>query len=206
MGYLEKQGNEYALTVKPLAISRALLSSKSILSILAEKVRCLSAKIDRPCSVVSLNGAEILFLCRDPSRRVYASQLALGDQLPAHASSGGKVLLSAMDDEAILAWFARYEPQPLNQRTIAGPQVMLREVAQIRARGYAISNGELEEGLVSLGVPVRDHFDKTRLALVVSQFTNLGSTEDFVKEVLSHAQNTADDISMTYADYLRHNA
>lgn len=206
MGYLERKGKDYVLTGRPLAISRAYLTTNSILSILAEKVRCLAAKIDRPCSVVSMNGPDIMFLCRDPSRRVYASQLALGDRLPAHASSGGKLFLSLMENGEILEWYDRYKPQSHGSRTITDAQAMLPEVARIRKQGYAISDCELEEGLVSVGLPVRDHCNRIRLALVVSQFANLGSAETFLKMVLGPAQEAAEDISLTYADYLRHNA
>ncbi len=207
MGYLEKTGTgDYALTAKSLGISRAFLSGNSILSMLAEQVRQLAAEIDCPCSIVSLSGPEVMFLCRAPSRRVYASQLALGDRLPAHASAGGKLLLATKTDDDLRAWCARHAPQPLASRTITEPEAMLEDAARTRARGYATTDGELEDGLVSLGLPVRDHQGAIRLALVVSQFANRMSGKAFVGKFLAPTRAAAERISATYADYLRHNA
>lgn len=206
LGYLERRGNDYALTGKALAISRSFLSDNSIVPTLAEKVRELAAQIDRPCSVVALNGPDIMFLCRDPSRRIYASQLSLGNRLPAHASAGGKLLLSLKADEDLLAWFDRYAPKGLGPRTITEPQAMLEEVARIRNQGFSISDCELEEGMISLGLPLQDHHGQTRLALVISQLSVQGTAREFEKRVMAPARLMADEISKIYADYLRHNA
>lgn len=207
MGYLNRNSHgAYALTAKSLGISRAFLSGNSILSMLAERVRQLSAEIDCPCSIVSLSGPEVMFLCRDPSRRVYASQLALGDRLPAHASAGGKLLLAVKSDEELQAWFARYTPQKITSKTITDPKAMQDEALQIRAQEYATSDGELEDGLVSIGLPVRDHLGAIRLSLVVSQFSNRMTSDAFVRKFLKKTRAAANEVSATYADYLRHNA
>lgn len=207
MGYLERTGaGAYVLTAKSLGISRAFLSGNSILSMLAEKVRQLAAEIDCPCSIVSLSGPEVMFLCRDPSRRVYASQLALGDRLPAHASAGGKLLLAVKSDAELAAWISRYAPRKIAPKTITDADEMLAEAARIRAQDYACSDGELEEGLVSIGLPVRDHLGVIRLSLVVSQFATRMTSEAFLAKVLASTRAAAEQISATYADYLRHNA
>jgi IclR family pca regulon transcriptional regulator len=69
-----------------------------------------------------------------------------------------------------------------------------------------VSTFELEEGMISLGLPISDHFGQTRLALVISQFSRLDTADTFVKAILEPASEAAKDISETYADYLRHNA
>lgn len=207
MGYLDRTGSgTYVLTAKSLGISRAFLSGNSILSMLAEQVRQLAAEIDCPCSIVSLNGSEVMFLCRDPSRRVYASQLALGDRLPAHASAGGKLLLAMKSDADLSAWFARHDPQKVASRTITDADTMLAQAAQIRAQDYASTDCELDDGLVSIGLPVRDHHGTTRLSLVVSQFAHRMTRADFVENYLAPTRAAAERISATYAEYLRHNA
>lgn len=207
MGYLDRTSSgTYVLTAKSLGVSRAFLTNNSILSMLSEKVRQLAAEIDCPCSIVSLNGADVMFLCRDPSRRVYASQLALGDRLPAHASAGGKLLLAMKSNDDLLAWFERYDPQKIASRTITDPSMMLAEAECIRAQDHASSDCELEDGLVSIGLPVRDHNGTIRLSLIVSQFANRMTRAAFVNQYLAFARAAADEISSTYADYLRHNA
>ncbi|MHA3980862.1 IclR family transcriptional regulator domain-containing protein [Halovulum sp. GXIMD14794] len=206
MGYLDRTNEGYQLTARCLAISRSFLAGNSILSMLADKVRRLATQIDCPCSIVSLSGPDVMFLCRDPSRRVYASQLALGDRLPAHASAGGKLLLATLEDAAIRDWFAAHSPGQVASRTITDPDTMLADAAEIRMRGYAVSEGELEDSLVSLAVPVRDHAGAIKLALIISQFSTRMTADEVAAHYLEPVLAAAEDISQTYADFLRHNA
>lgn len=205
MGYLESNGGDYALTEKPLAISRSLMPGNSILSILNARVRSLAAKVDCSCSVVCLDGPDVMILSRDASRGDNVARRVLGDRLPAHASSGGKILISAFSDSDIVSWFKQHRPQSLCSRTITNSIVMLKSAAQFREQGYAVSNGELEDGMVSLGLPIHDHLGQIRLALVISQRSEFDRVDAFVDGVLNPACEAAKNISEAYADYTRLN-
>jgi DNA-binding IclR family transcriptional regulator len=72
----------------------------------------------------------------------------VGQRSPLHASSDGKVLL---------AWAADGAPRtlaPLTPRTITARDALAAEVAAVRERGWATVEGELEEGLNGVAVPV----------------------------------------------------
>lgn len=204
LGYLRQVAPGYRLTSRCLTISRAFLDGSTILQVLARAVCKVSADLSCPCSIVSLSGPDVLFLCRDPSRRVYAAQLALGDRLPAHSSSGGKLLLAQKGDRDLAMWFARYAPAKLTDRTIGTLAGLQAEAAVIRACDYATADGELEEGLVSLAVPIKDHLGHAGLALVISKFTKNMSQVDFIADHLPQAQDAAANISRAYGDYLVH--
>ncbi len=61
------------------------------------------------------------------------------------------------DQRAILHRIAieRFTPN-----TLVDPELLLADLALTRARGYAISNGEHVEGVVSVAAPVFDHTGK----------------------------------------------
>lgn len=74
----------------------------------------------------------------------------VGMDVPAHCSAQGKVLYA----------FGALSPpdEPLEPRTpnsIVEPAALERELRAVRQRGYAVSNEELEPGLVSISAPVR---------------------------------------------------
>lgn len=48
-----------------------------------------------------LEQLEILFVCRDATRRIYTSRLGVGDRLPAHCSASGKILLAQLSEEEL---------------------------------------------------------------------------------------------------------
>ncbi|MFW0795899.1 IclR family transcriptional regulator [Gordonia sp. CPCC 205515] len=89
-------------------------------------------------------------------RRVGMSVTDLpGQRWPLHASATGKLLLSELaDDELIDATSGRLEA--LTERTITNYVDLRNELQTTRERGWAITDEELEEGIFSVAVPIRD--------------------------------------------------
>jgi DNA-binding IclR family transcriptional regulator len=82
----------------------------------------------------------------------------LGRRFPLHASSSGKLLLASFD----AARLERHLVAPLAQvapSTITSARALRRELAKVRAQGFASTLDELEEGLagVSVGVVGETH-------------------------------------------------
>lgn len=77
-----------------------------------------------------------------------------GQRLPAHAVSTGKVLLAHQTS----AWQRQHlgsERLPaFTAHTVVDPERLLAELHQVRAQGYAISLGELEDGVAGVAAPV----------------------------------------------------
>ena len=87
----------------------------------------------------------------------------VGVDVPAHCSAMGKVMY---------AYGALTLPEgPLERRTdetVTDVDVLRRELATIRRRGYAQTRGELEEGLTGIAAPVRFSDGSTRAAIGIS--------------------------------------
>jgi IclR family transcriptional regulator, acetate operon repressor len=73
----------------------------------------------------------------------------VGRPVPLHASGLGKVLLAYG-----AAKLPRGELQKCTERTITGEEALRCELAAIRARGYAVTDEELEAGLIAFAAPV----------------------------------------------------
>lgn len=89
------------------------------------------------------------------SRYLNASHLYVGGNYPAHASATGKLLLAQLSDDKIIATL----PEKLEShttRTITSRTALLKEIREIRKKGYAVIDEELEEGLFAAAYPVRD--------------------------------------------------
>jgi DNA-binding IclR family transcriptional regulator len=79
----------------------------------------------------------------------------LGRHFPLYASSAGKVLIATWGDDAVEA-FIRGPFEQLTPRTITDPAVFRREIERVREDDCALVIDELEMGLASVSVPVRD--------------------------------------------------
>jgi IclR family pca regulon transcriptional regulator len=76
--------------------------------------------------------------------------------MPAYVMTSGRVLLSGKTDEEIVAALAKMDLKPLTQKTRTDAEDLLNLIADIRQAGFAAIDSELEEGLLSLAVPIRD--------------------------------------------------
>ena len=88
--------------------------------------------------------------------RSLSSTIHVGSRLPAHATAIGKTLLAAKSDAWIREWLAANDLKSYTKHTLAETRVFLGEIAQIRDRGFAISNQEFEFGIRSVAAPIRN--------------------------------------------------
>jgi DNA-binding IclR family transcriptional regulator len=93
----------------------------------------------------------------------------VGQHIPLHATSNGKVLLSGLEDGRlgeVLGQLERYTP-----RTITRRSALRAELAQVRERGYALAVDELEEGLAAAAAPIRNVHDDVVASMSISGST-----------------------------------
>lgn len=112
-----------------------------------------------------------------------------------HATALGKVLISEMDDEQILALIAEGGSlQKYTDNTITNPDFLLREIAKVRKQGYAVDNQEYGIGLYCMARPVRDYTRRIIAAVSVSA-PYVRVTDEFCKNVLDALSDCCAKIS-----------
>ncbi len=101
------------------------------------------------------------------SRLLAPSHQYVGRSFPLHASATGKVLL-AEQDTAALAAALPLELEALTENTVTSRPVLLEQLQEIKKAGFAVLDGELEEGLYVIAVPVRNGSGEVVASLSVS--------------------------------------
>lgn len=80
-------------------------------------------------------------------------------EVPLHATSTGKAFLAWLPTEEVLGLLD--EPLPrFTDTTVTDPEVLLAELIEIRARGYAVCAGELEPALYGVSAPILNTDDR----------------------------------------------
>jgi IclR family acetate operon transcriptional repressor len=142
-------------------------------------------------SVVAPDGRlDLVYQVDGPQHLVPRSWV--GQRFPLHASSSGKVLVSTFDDDR-LERFLR-EPLPaLTPHTITTRRGLREELERIRARGYASTVDELEEGLAGVSVGI---FGDSRQLVGVINLTGLSQRFDEAarERAVEHMRDAVDDI------------
>ncbi|MET9893637.1 IclR family transcriptional regulator C-terminal domain-containing protein [Streptomyces sp. NPDC006465] len=80
---------------------------------------------------------------------------------------------------------------PLTPRTITDPERFRAELDRVRKAGYAMVEEELEQGLRSIAVPVRDRGGRVVAALNVAMHSSRRTAEECVRDVLPELHATA---------------
>lgn len=116
----------------------------------------LAARTGETATLEILVGLDTLILDEVKGSHLVGSAPEIGTRWPAHATSTGKVLLAAAEDEHVrLPRRRRFER--LTPRTIASAARLARELEVVRRRGYSVARGEAERGFTAIGAAIRNH-------------------------------------------------
>jgi Transcriptional regulator len=85
--------------------------------------------------------------------------LNLLENAPVHCTSIGKAILAYQPD-AILQRVIDAGLQRFTDATITSGEDLRRELEQVRAKGYAVDDGEHQPGMRCVGAPIRDQFGR----------------------------------------------
>jgi IclR family pca regulon transcriptional regulator len=168
LGYVTNNGHIWSLLPKVLTLGHAYLSSTPMAEAAQPILDRLSDQLDEACSMATLEGEEILYVARSSiPLRLVSVNLSIGSRLPAYCTAMGQILLAGLDDSALQEYLANVSLQVRTSRTLRTVEALHEVLMETRERGWVISDQELELGLRSLAVPLRDPAGQVVAALNV---------------------------------------
>ena len=176
LGYVRTDGRDFELTAKVLELGYAYLSALSLPEIAAPHLRRLSETVGESTSVAVLDGPDIVYVARVQARHIMNVAISVGTRFPAHATSMGRVLLSELPDDQVRARCEAALAHPPARRTVTTLDGLRHRLAEVRRSGWADVDQELEAGLRSVAVPIRDARGQITAAVNVSM--RVGATEE----------------------------
>ena len=184
LGYATHDGKSFALTVRILALGHGYLAATPLPEQLRPFLERLAQATQESCSCSVLDDTEIVYIARASQRRVMSIGLGVGSHLPAYCASMGRVLLAALPDDQVRAVLARTDIRPLTPKTLTAIPALMQEIGRVRQQGFAIIDEELEIGLRSLAVPIRNGSGRVVAALNTGVQTGRVSVDRLREEML----------------------
>jgi len=194
LGYMHNNGGRFSLRPKILELGYAYLSSLTLPEVAMPHLEELVEQVRESSSVSELDGEEVVYIARVPTKRIMRVTISVGTRFPAYATSMGRVLLAAKPDDWLDGYFSSVRLRELTDHTITSPAALRQELRKIRSRGWALVDQELEEGLRSLAAPIRDADGTVIAAVNVSTHAGRRSMESLVQELLRPLLSTAERI------------
>jgi IclR family pca regulon transcriptional regulator len=191
LGYVRSNGRLFALRPRILELGYAYLSSLGLPEVALPHLESLVATVHESSSVAVLDGDEIVYVARAPTRRIMTVVISVGTRFPAYATSLGRALLSGQSDDWLDGYLASVQLTPLTRHTITDAPRLRAELLRVRAQGWALVDEELEEGLRAVAAPIHDPLGKVIAAVNVSAPTRRGDPETLREELLPHLLRAA---------------
>ncbi|MCL6624969.1 MAG: IclR family transcriptional regulator [Alicyclobacillus shizuokensis] len=126
---------------------------------------------------------ELIYVERMDGTKPLRVASMLGLSAPLHATAAGKVWLASLPTEEVVALMKERGMEAVTEHTITDLDALLRELAQVRQQGYAVSREEVNPTVFGLAVPVHDRKGMVRAAVVVTlpMYEATGERIDAVK-------------------------
>lgn len=170
-GYLKQDPVRKSYQVGPrmLLLCSTILSRNDLRSIARPELEKLSATVKETINLSLLLGREIFYLDKVETFRSVVCNTKVGTRALAHATSSGKILLTAQSEEFVDD-YCRELPRlkPPTDKTIVSEDRLRAELAQARINGYAIDDGEIEPGLICVGAPIIGMNQKVEAAVSIA--------------------------------------
>jgi IclR family pca regulon transcriptional regulator len=168
LGYVQQDRRLYGLSPKVLRLGQSYMHSARLPRVIQPQLQKLAYAMQEASSAGVLDHDDVISVAAASAGRVVSATLQPGTRVPAHCTSNGRVLVAALDDAAMDAWLARQHLEALTPHTITDRERLRMELLRTRANGYTMVDQEMELGLRTIAVPLRNYRGDTVAAMNVS--------------------------------------
>lgn len=195
LGYVKSDGKYFELSPKVLELGFSYLSSQNWLSIASPMLEKLRDELDEAVSVTTLEETEVVYVARFPVDRVMTLAMDIGSRKPAFCTAMGRVLLGALPETKVREVLNQSDLRQFTPRTLHTVNDVTAAICQVRQKGYCLIDRELEESLVAVSVPLKNHQGKTLAAVNVCGHPGNLSLEDLENRCLPALQCATNQIA-----------
>jgi len=175
-----------------LSLSHAYSGTRSLPEIAQPFLVAARNELHESISLAVLDQEAALFVARAEAERLVTTGISLGTRIDLYCSATGRVLLSAWPDERVSAYLDRTKPEPRTKYAIVRRTALRDAIKGARKDGFAATDQELEIGLRSIAVPVRDSQGLVVAAMSASASSARVTMQQMIKAFVPVLRRSAD--------------
>lgn len=195
LNYVSSDGRYFRLEPRVLELGYAYLGSQPWWRSAQRVVERLAEEIDHPVAAGVIDEYAAVYLAHARPHRFAAFNRSVGTRVPVGSSAMGRVLLANLAEDEREARIARIELRPLTSSTVTDRRRLRAALSEVRRLGYALIDQELEVGLLSLAVPIKDRAGGVPAAIGMSASDPRLNTDLLVKRFLAPLRRAAAEIA-----------
>lgn len=168
-GYLEQTENKkYRLGLKLFELGNLVQSRMDIRMEAKPYCQLLADKYRTTVHLATFSEGEIIYIDKVDNNSSVVVYSQIGKRAPMYCTGVGKAILAFLPEEYVEKYVASTSLLPVTEHTITTREKLLEELSEIRERGYAVDNEEIEPGLHCIAAPIFNHKRQPRMAISLS--------------------------------------
>ena len=166
--WFNAETNRYTLGLKMFEVGSMAIQRIDILSVIRSCMTEINQQINETMHLGIRTERDVLYIDKMESTRSIRMTSYVGRRVPMYTTALGKAILAGLKDNYVGALYRTTEFNAQTKRTISSRQELLRQLALIRERGYAIERDESVQGISCAAVALNDHQGQPMYAISVS--------------------------------------
>lgn len=170
LGYISqvRDSKRYRIGSRLFTLAAGALEENSFLALATPVLETLTGDTGESAHFAIRSGNDIVVIARTAGSGLLQMVDRTGSQRPAHATALGKVLISALNDAQIRQFLGSEPLRKYTGKTIVERDALLREIEAVRRKGVAYDDGEFDEEVRCVAVPVYDFAGRVAGAIGIS--------------------------------------
>ncbi len=201
LGYVGRRGKLFLLRPEVMTFASAYLESMNLEEVVRPHLQEVRDRTGDSSSLAVLSHYDILYLVHVSTNRMIRLAAGVGTRFPAFATSLGRVLLADQNETALNDYFRNVELRAFTDKTLTSAGKLRQILKQVRKKGYASVQDELDYGIVSVAVPIINDKGETLAAINCSTATTRITQEEMIRTRLPVLLEGANRINMELRRY-----
>ncbi|MFK5980671.1 MAG: IclR family transcriptional regulator C-terminal domain-containing protein [Rhizobiaceae bacterium] len=197
LGYLIRNGSQFHPTPRMLRLGAAYYDSATLPQLAQIHLDRARDDLQESISLAILEQGHAVFIARSETKRIVSSAGNIGQRLPAYASATGRILLASLPDGDLNTYLEKTELVALTKSTIINIRDLTARIRQTSVSQVEVTDEELEEGLISMAVPVKGQDGETVAAMSMSASSARITADQMKQKFYPTLMKYADALSKT---------
>ena len=170
LGYViqQKDSKRYRIGSRLFTLAAGALDENALLAAATPILEKLTAETGESAHFAIRSGKEVVLIARTAASGIVQLANRAGATRPAYATAVGKVLMAAIPPGQLEQVMGHLELRRYTPKTIVEDEALRREIEEVRRKGIAFDDGELDAELRCVAVAVHDFSGRVAGAIGIS--------------------------------------
>ncbi|HJW01354.1 MAG TPA: IclR family transcriptional regulator [Arthrobacter sp.] len=194
-GFVLRRGNgHYSIGPAMIAIAQQALDSLDMRAVAHDEIRRLHARTGQTIHLAQLVESTVMYVDKVEGQDSVRMYSRIGKTVLPHVTGVGKAILSQLPRSRRDSILAGVEWKAFTPNTLATREALDEQLAVIKDRGWAVDNGEFEDFVNCIAVPITNSSGSAVGAISLTAIKAVATVEDLLVH-LEDIRSTAQTIS-----------